>query len=87
MSDIVIRAEALGKQYIIGHQAARGGYTALRDVLAQSARGLWSKTRDLVQGKPIIAGDTLEEVWALRDVSFEIRPPHKPCLTPQNSAC
>jgi lipopolysaccharide transport system ATP-binding protein len=73
MSDIVIRAEGLGKQYIIGHQAQRERYTALRDVLAQQARGLWSKTRDLVQGKPIIAGDTLEEVWALRDVSFEIR--------------
>jgi len=26
-----------------------------------------------VQGKPIIQGDTLEEVWALKDVSFEIR--------------
>jgi lipopolysaccharide transport system ATP-binding protein len=25
------------------------------------------------QGKPIIQGDTLEEVWALKDVSFEIR--------------
>jgi lipopolysaccharide transport system ATP-binding protein len=73
LSDIVIRAEGLGKQYIIGHQAERGGYTALRDVLVQNARGLWTKTRDLVQGKPIIAGDTLEEVWALRDVSFEIR--------------
>jgi ABC-type multidrug transport system ATPase subunit len=24
-------------------------------------------------GKPIIQGDTMEEVWALKDVSFEIR--------------
>ena len=73
MSDIVITAENLGKKYIIGHQAESGRYVALRDVLMQSARGLWHKTMDLVQGKPIISGDTMEEVWALKDVNFEIK--------------
>jgi len=58
--------------YTIGHQAERGGYTALRDVLMQNARTLWSKTKDLATGKAIIQGDTMEEVWALKDVSFEI---------------
>ncbi len=73
MSDIVIKAENLGKKYVIGHQAQRGGYTALRDVLMQNVRTLWSKTKDLATGKPIILGDTTEEVWALRDVNFGIR--------------
>jgi len=73
MSDIVIKAENLGKKYIIGHQADHGRYLALRDVLTQNARGFLHKTKDLVQGKPIIQGDTLEEVWALKDVSFEIQ--------------
>ncbi len=73
MSDIVIKAESLGKKYVIGHQATGGRYVALRDVLAQSARGLWRKTRDLAQGKPIIDGDTLEEIWALQDVNFDVR--------------
>lgn len=73
MSDIVIKAENLGKKYVIGHQEERGGYTALRDVLMQNARTLWNKTKDLAMGKPIIQGDTMEEVWALRDVNFEIR--------------
>jgi len=73
MNDIVIKAENLGKKYLIGHQAERGGYTALRDVLMQNARTLWNKTKDLATGKPIIQGDTMEEVWALKDVSFEIR--------------
>jgi lipopolysaccharide transport system ATP-binding protein len=72
MSDIVIKAENLGKKYVIGHQAERGGYTVLRDVLMQNARTLWNKTKDLAKGKPIIQGDTMEEVWALKDVSFEI---------------
>ena len=72
MSDIVIKAENLGKKYTIGHQAERGGYKALRDVLMQNARTLWNKTKDLATGKPIVHGDTLEEVWALKDVSFEV---------------
>jgi lipopolysaccharide transport system ATP-binding protein len=72
MSDIVIKAENLGKKYTIGHKAESGRYTALRDVLMQNARGLWHKTKDLVRGKPIIQGDRMEEVWALKDVSFEI---------------
>ena len=73
MSDVVIKAENIGKKYVIGHQAERGGYTALRDVLMQNARTLWSKTKDLATGKPLIQGDTLEEVWALNDISFEIK--------------
>lgn len=73
MSDIVIKAENLGKKYVIGHQTERDSYKALRDVLMQNARTLWNKTKDLARGKPVIQGNTLEEVWALKDVSFEIR--------------
>lgn len=73
MSDIVIKAENLSKKYIIGHQLQQGSYTALRDVLMQNARTLWNKTKDLATGKPVIQGDTTEEVWALKDVNFEIR--------------
>jgi lipopolysaccharide transport system ATP-binding protein len=73
MNDTVIRAENISKKYIIGHQAERGGYTALRDVLMHNAQTFWQKTKDLATGKPVIQGDTLEEVWALKDVSFEIR--------------
>lgn len=73
MTDIVIKAENLGKKYTIGHQAKKGGYTSLRDVLMQNARTLWNKSKDLATGRPIIQGDTMEEVWALKDVSFEIR--------------
>ena len=72
MNDIVIKAETLGKMYTIGHQGENGRYVALRDVLVQNARSFWSKTKDLAKGKPIIQGDTMEEVWALKDVCFEI---------------
>jgi lipopolysaccharide transport system ATP-binding protein len=70
--DVVIRAEGLGKKYIIGHAAERERYVALRDVLARGAQKLWRKTRDMTRGRVIFAGDTLEEFWALRDVSFEV---------------
>jgi lipopolysaccharide transport system ATP-binding protein len=71
--DIVIRAEGLGKRYAIGHAAERERYTALRDVVARGARNLWRKTADMARGRPIVAGDTVEEFWALRDVSFEVK--------------
>jgi len=73
MSSIVIKAENIGKKYTIGHHAENGSYVALRDVLMHNARTLWNKTKDLAKGKAIIQGDTLEEVWALKDVSFEIK--------------
>ncbi len=73
MSDIVIKAENLGKSYTIGHQAGNDRYVALRDVLMQNARTLWHKTKDLARGKPIIIGDEMEEIWALKDLNFEIR--------------
>ncbi len=75
MSDTVIKVENLGKKYVIGHVTQRGGrrgYTALRDVLAENVQSVWQKTRDLLQGKPVIQGDTMEEVWALKDINIEI---------------
>ncbi len=73
LSNIVIKAENLGKMYTIGHRGEDGNYLALRDVLMKSARSFWNKTRDLVKGRPIIQGDIIEEVWALKDVNFDIR--------------
>jgi len=73
MSDIVIKAEGLGKKYLIGHQTDRERYTALRDILARNVRDYWRKAKALVHGEQIVQGDEQEEIWALRDVSFEIR--------------
>src|SRR5713101_8070655 len=71
--DFVIRAEGLGKKYVIGHEAERERYTALRDVLARGARNTWRKAVDLARGRAIVAGRATAELWALRDVSFEVR--------------
>jgi len=68
MSDTVIRVENLGKRYIIGHQQQEK-YTALRDVLADKAKGL---TR-LLNPNAKVDHPNLEEFWALKDVSFEVK--------------
>jgi lipopolysaccharide transport system ATP-binding protein len=72
-SDIVIRAEGLGKQYLIAHQVRQETYLALRDVIAQKAAGI---VRSLVSFERNTKGPTdvkTEEFWALTNVSFEVR--------------
>jgi lipopolysaccharide transport system ATP-binding protein len=71
--DIVIRAEGLGKKYLIGHRAERERYAALRDVLVSGAQRAWRKTADLVRGRSIVDGDTVEDLWALKNVNFEVK--------------
>ena len=71
--DVVIRAEGLGKKYSVGHMAERGRYLALRDVLTRGAHNLWRKAAEMTRGRGFVAGDTIEEFWALKDVSFEVR--------------
>src|SRR6516162_3321825 len=74
MSDVAIAVENLSKSYLIGHQAAeRESYTALRDVLAREARNFARKGLDFIRGRQIVQGDQVEEFWALRDVSFEVK--------------
>jgi lipopolysaccharide transport system ATP-binding protein len=74
MSEIAISVENLSKRYLIGHQTAqREPYTALRDVIEREARNFLRKAADLLHGRQIIQGDEVEEFWALRNVSFEVK--------------
>ena len=74
MPEFAISVEGLSKRYLVGHQIARvERYTALRDVIARSAINLGRKTINMVRGRPIVEGDEVEEFWALKDISFDIR--------------
>ena len=74
MSDTIISVENLSKRYLIGHESAqRERYTALRDVIAREARNFVRKAADMLHGRQIVEGDETEEIWALRDVSFEVK--------------
>src|SRR4030095_14070446 len=71
-----ISVEVLSKRYLIGHRNRRNtthNYTALRDVLGREARNFLRKASNLFSGKQIVQGDTVEEFWALKDVSFDVK--------------
>jgi len=67
MSDVAIRVEGLSKRYRIGQ---REGYLTLRDVLA---RGLKAPFRLLGKGSQNLPRRSNEYIWALKDVSFEVK--------------
>jgi lipopolysaccharide transport system ATP-binding protein len=70
MSDVAIRAEGLGKQYRIGGKQA--GYKTLRESMANAASGPLRMARSLIGGKA--SRDRRHEtIWALKDVSLDIK--------------
>ena len=74
MSDTAISVENLSKRYLIGHQSAqRERYTALRDIIGREARNFARKATDVVRGRQVMQGDEIEEFWALKAVSFEVK--------------
>jgi len=71
----VIRVERLSKKYIIGHQQQER-YLTFRDTMAQR----FKETRKRLlhpflssSGQPLTGLSVTEELWALKDVSFEIK--------------
>ena len=76
MSFPVISVENLSKRYLVGHREERGSayrYTALRDVLGREMRNMARKAADVIRGRQVVQGDSVEEYWALKDVSFEVK--------------
>ena len=71
--DVVIRAEGLGKKYLIDHHAEQARYVALRDVLMRGAKTVKNKASDILHGRTSATGATIEEFWALNDVSFDVK--------------
>ena len=76
MVETAIVVENLSKRYLLGHRLASGGqykYTALRDVIGREISNFGRKAADVVRGRQVVQGDEVEEFWALRDVSFEVK--------------
>jgi lipopolysaccharide transport system ATP-binding protein len=65
----VIRFESVSKRYRIRHQQ-NAGYVALRDVIAEKAKSVARAIRR--PGRGLGAATTVEDFWALQDVSFQI---------------
>jgi lipopolysaccharide transport system ATP-binding protein len=73
MSEIAISVENVSKRYLIGHRYGSYRYTALRDVIGREARNFVRKAFDFFHGQQIIQGDEIEEIWAVKDISFDVR--------------
>ena len=76
MSENAIVVENLSKRYLIGHRFSSGGryqYTALRDVIGREISNFVRKAADVVRGRQVVQGDEVEEFWALKNVSFEVK--------------
>jgi len=74
MSKTVVAVEHLSKSYLVGHESMhQERYTSLRDVIAREVRNFARKTADVFQGRQIVEGDEVEEFWALKNVSFQVK--------------
>lgn len=71
MSNVAIKVEQLGKMYRIGGKQA--AYSTFRETLTQAIATPFRKLYNLMRGQSYAAAGLEEEIWALRDVSFEIK--------------
>jgi lipopolysaccharide transport system ATP-binding protein len=74
MAAPAISVENLSKRYLIGHryEQARNNHPVLRELFGRELRNATRKAADVIRGRPVVQGDTVEEFWALKDVSFEV---------------
>lgn len=71
MTDVAIRVDGLGKQYRIGAQSAR--YRTFRESLNDVFTTPFRRAGRLLRGQAYGAADLTETIWALREISFEIK--------------
>jgi lipopolysaccharide transport system ATP-binding protein len=71
MSDVAVRVEGLGKEYRIGGK--QDSYRTLRDSLSDAIAAPFRRARGLLRGQAYGAAGLEETIWALKDVSFEVK--------------
>lgn len=71
MSNIAIRVEGLGKMYRIGGK--QEPYRTLRDTLTDAFAAPIRRASSLLRGQAYGAAGLNETIWALKDVSFEVK--------------
>ncbi|BBL76650.1 polysaccharide ABC transporter ATP-binding protein [Methylomagnum ishizawai] len=78
---VAIAIEGLGKKFALRHQAGRKPYSTFRDALTDGVKYLGKKLVGRGGGK-----DSMEEFWALDDISLDIREGEKVGVIGRNGA-
>ena len=77
MSENAIVVDNLSKRYLIGHRfsssAEKYKHSMLRDIIRREINNFVRKAVDVVHGRQVVQGDAIEEFWALKNVSFEVK--------------
>ena len=84
MSNIAVRVENLGKRYRIGAAAERHG--SLREAIAHAVKSPFRNLRGLRDLSRFDGGERDDVVWALRDVSFEVKHGEATAIVGRNGA-
>jgi len=71
MSDIAIQVENIGKKYYIGRR--QKAYRTLREALSDAFTAPFRRAKKLLHGQATGAAELDEAIWALRNVSLEIK--------------
>ena len=69
--DTVIQVENVSKKYLVGHETAHRD--SFREAIVRHAGNFSRKAIDMARGRQIVQGDKVEEFWALKNVSFEVK--------------
>ena len=70
-NEIAIKINGLGKQYRIGHR--QSSYSTLRDTISDSLTAPFRKVSQLIRGNSKQESGTIDLIWALQNISFEIK--------------
>lgn len=71
MGNVALHVENLGKRYQIG--ARQGRYRTFRESLVEACASPFRRVGHLVRGRNNGTADSQEAIWALKDVSFEVK--------------
>jgi homopolymeric O-antigen transport system ATP-binding protein len=71
MSNVAIHVQGLGKRYRLGDK--RESYRSLRDTLANTFMSPFRRASQVLSGQPAGHGESNSTIWALKNVSFEVK--------------